>query len=140
MRRSSVIVKVIATQPRSVVALNNLAYRLAVDKKNPTEALPLATSAVALAPWDPYVLDTLAWIQHLLGNNAVAVKAMAEALKYQPENPEIRLHAAIINAASGARAVAEDNLREALRLNPALEGTADVKQLRVQLEKLATSK
>jgi hypothetical protein len=46
------------------------------------------------------------------------------------------MHAVIIYAASGARAVAEDQLREALKLDRALEKTDQVKQLRAQLSKL----
>ena len=131
----------LASQPGNWVALNNLAYKLAVDRKAPAEALPLATQAVKLAPpGNPTVLDTLAWVQHLSGDHATAAKTMAAVLKSAPNHPEIRLHAATIYAASGALAVAEDNLKEALRLNPALEQTPAVKQLRQQLEKSGSSK
>jgi len=50
------------------------------------------------------------------------------------------MHAAIINAAAGARAVAEIQMNEAIKLNPGLEGSAEVKQVREQLEKLASPK
>jgi tetratricopeptide (TPR) repeat protein len=130
----------LASQPANSVALNNLAYKLAVDRKAPAEALPLATQAAKLAPGNATILDTLAWVQYLSGDYASATKTMAAVLKSVPNHPEIRLHAATIYAASGARAVAEDNLREALRLNPALENTPVVKQLRQQLEKSGSSK
>jgi uncharacterized protein (TIGR03790 family) len=122
--------RVIEFEPKNVVALNNLAYRLAIDKGAPAEALPLATRAVELAPQSPAVIDTLAWVQYLLGQHAAAVKTMAAALRGAPASAEIRLHAAIIYAANGARAVAEDQLKEALRLQPALEESAEVKRLR----------
>lgn len=130
----------LASQPGNAVALNNLAYKLAVNRKAPAEALPLATQAVKLAPGNPTILDTLAWVQYLSGDHASAAKTMAAVLKSAPNHPEIRLHAAIIYAASGALAVAEDNLKEALRLNPALEQTSAVKQLRQQLEKSGSPK
>ena len=132
--------RVLASQPRSVAALNNLAYRLALERKNLPEALTHATAAAKLAPQDANVLDTLAWIQHLTGDNAAAIRTMAGALRSGPVSAEIRLHAAVINAAGGARAVAQDNLNEALKLQPSLEGTAEVKQVRQQLEKLAAPK
>jgi len=132
--------RVIAYEPNNAQALNNLAYRLAVDKKSPAEALPLAKKAVSLSPGDSTIVDTLAWVQHLLGDPA-AVKTMAAALRGAgSDNADVRLHAAIIYAASGARAVAEDQLRAALKLRPALEGSPEVKQLRQQLEKLGESK
>jgi uncharacterized protein (TIGR03790 family) len=127
--------RVIATQPRAAIALNNLAYRLAIEKKDLKEALSLATQAVKLVPTDASVLDTLAWIQHLQGDNAAAVKTIAAALKAGTDIAEIRLHAAVINAAAGARAVAQDNLSEALRLNPALDSSAEAKQVRQMLAK-----
>jgi uncharacterized protein (TIGR03790 family) len=132
--------RVIEYDANNVLALNNLAYKLAVDKKKPQEALPLATRAAKQAPQEPTVLDTLAWVQHLLGDDSAAVKTMAATLKGAPSNADIRLHAAIIYAANGARAVAEDQLAAALKLKPSLEGTADVKQLRQQLERLASPK
>ena len=126
--------RVLASQPRSVAALNNLAYRLALERKNLPEALTHATAAVKLAPRDANVLDTLAWVQHVMGNNAAAVRSIAAALVGGAGSAEIRLHAAIINAAAGAKAVAQDNLNQALKLQPALESRAEVKQLRQQLE------
>ena len=55
--------RVLEVQPRNPVALNNVAYGMAVRRKSPKEALPLAQQAVALAPNDGNVIDTLAWIQ-----------------------------------------------------------------------------
>jgi uncharacterized protein (TIGR03790 family) len=129
--------KVIALQPRNAVALNNLAYIMAVYQKRPAEALPLARRALAAAPQSAVILDTLAWVQHLLGDNANALKMLAAAAKGAPNNADVRLHTAIVTAATGARAAAEFELAEALRLKPELENSDEVKQLRLQLEKLA---
>lgn len=127
--------KVAELQPRNFVALNNLAYIVAVYQKKPAEALPLARRAQALAPQNPTILDTLAWVQYLLGDAANAVKMLAAASKADPNNADIRLHTAIASAATGARAAAEFELAEALRLKPELEGSDDVKALRAQLER-----
>jgi Tfp pilus assembly protein PilF len=128
--------RALTLQPNNAVALNNLAYALAVRKKSPKEGLPFAKRAVALSPNDPNVIDTLAWIEHLTGNDVEAARLMAAAIKSSPGSPEIRLHAAIIYAARGALAVSETELKEALRLAPALEQSEDVKQLRVRLLEL----
>ncbi len=59
--------RVIERQPRNGVALNNLAYSLATRQNAAAEALPLAERAVSTGPQNPAYLDTLAWIEHLLG-------------------------------------------------------------------------
>jgi len=130
--------RVLDVQPNNAIALNNLAYALAVRLKSPAEALPLAKRAAAGAPNDGTVLDTLAWIEHLLGDDATAAKQIAQAVARAPGNSEVRLHAAIIYAARGARAVSEIELKEALRLNPSLETRDEVRQVRSALAKLGS--
>ena len=131
--------RVLKVQPNNAAALNNLAYAMAVRKNAPAEALPLAKRAAASAPNDGAVLDTLAWILHLTGDHAGAAKQIPEALRRMPGSAEVRLHAAIIYAAVGAKAVAEDQLKEALRLNPAFEGREDVKEVRAVIAKLGAA-
>ena len=128
--------RVLDVQPNNSIALNNLAYAMAVRRKSPAEALPLAKRAATGAPNDGTVLDTLAWIEHLLGDDVTAAKQIAQAVRLAPGNPEIRLHAAVIYAASGARAVTEIELKEALRLDPSLETRDEVRQVRSALTKL----
>lgn len=129
--------KILQLQPNHTVALNNLAYALAVFQKMPGDALPFAQRAAALTPNDPNVLDTLGWVQHLMGNSVDAAKTIADAVRRAPQSAELRLHAAIVYAAGGARAVAENELKEALRLNPELEKRPEVKELRAKLDELA---
>jgi uncharacterized protein (TIGR03790 family) len=119
----------------NAVALNNLAFALAVHRKMPMDALAYAKRAVALAPMNPAILDTLGWIQHLLGDDAGAAKVMEQVVKTNTVDPGIRLRAAIVFAAIGARAIAQNQLAIALKLSPSLAGTAEVKQLQSQLAK-----
>ncbi len=79
--------RIIELQPANVIALNNLAYALAVDRNSPAEALPIAKRAVAVAPNSASVLDTWAWIEHLLGNDTGAAKILADAIKLDPQMP-----------------------------------------------------
>jgi uncharacterized protein (TIGR03790 family) len=129
--------RVVALQPQNAVALNNLAYSLATRRKAAAEALPLAERALATAPQNPALIDTVAWIEHLLGRDEAAARRIAAAVSAAPASADIRLHSAIINAAAGARAVAEKDLQAALKLQPELEGSADVKQLKTRLQELA---
>ena len=127
--------RVIAVQPNNIVALNNLAYSLAVHKKQPEEARPFAQRASALAPREPTIVDTFAWVEYLLGNKANAATLIARAVNGAPANAEIRLHAAFIYAENDAPAAALAELNFAVKYDPALAARADIKQLRSRLEK-----
>lgn len=111
-------------------AFNNLAYMLAVYRHAPEEALPLARSAVALSPDNPSLLDTLAWVEYLLGNNADAVRHIREALSLAPPTVGIALHAATIFAVSGAAKDAQTLLDEVLRVYPDQAASEDVTRVR----------
>ena len=132
--------QVIELQPANVVALNNLAYALAVHRNKPGDALALAKRAATLAPGSASVLDTWAWIEHLVGNHAVAAKIFADAIKLNPAEAEIRLHAAAVAAALGDRAKAESELKEALRLDPALDQRDETFKLRERITALPLPK
>jgi uncharacterized protein (TIGR03790 family) len=124
--------QVLAMQPEQPIALNNLAYALATHRKTPAEALPLARRAAALAPGSAAVLDTLAWIEYLAGNSAVATTLFAKAIQLGPTIAEIRLHAAEAFAANGMPDRAQSELAEALLLKPAL--AEEVRQIRSRMK------
>jgi uncharacterized protein (TIGR03790 family) len=132
--------RLIELQPENVVALNNLAYALAVHQKAPAEALPLAKRAVALAPGSASVLDTLAWIEHLLGNHEGAAKILDAAIKINPRLAEMRMHAAEVAAALGDRPRAESELAEAVRLAPELDQQEATRRLRARIQSLPSKK
>lgn len=124
--------KILEVDRNHVVALNNLAYALALQNAL-AEARPLASRAVTLAPTQANVLDTVGWIEHLRGDDAAAAKWLAEAVRRDPANASIRLHAAIVYGAMGVRSRAETELKEALRLDPALAESEQVRQLKARL-------
>ena len=125
--------KVLVLEPANVVALNNLAYDIAVREKKPAEAQGMARKALSLAPRDATILDTVGWIEYLLGNTAEANRMLIQAAKAAPRNPEIRLHNAVVLAAQGARGAADSELAEALKLQPALQERAEVAELQKRL-------
>lgn len=123
--------RVLALAPNHVVALNNLAYALAVRGRDGIrDALPLARRAYALAPNVPTVADTLAWILHLGGDDREAQTLAAAAVRGAPEQAQLRLHAAVISAALGAADAAARELARALELDPKLEQDPEVQALR----------
>jgi uncharacterized protein (TIGR03790 family) len=125
--------RVIELQPTNVVALNNLAYALAVRHNAVGEAQSLARRAAGFAPRSGSVLDTLAWVEHLLGNDSVAAAMFEQAARLEPGQGELRLHAAVVYAAIGKSDRAAAELNEALRLDPALESRGEVQHVRERI-------
>lgn len=66
--------------PDHPTAFNSLAWLL-VQEGKPREALPLAVTAVQLAPWEPFYQDTLAACLAALGRCTEAVAAQARAVE-----------------------------------------------------------
>jgi len=117
-------------EPQNVIALNNLAYALATRRKDPQQALPLAEKAYAMSGRLPNIADTLAWVVHLTGNDERAKALLAEAIQGAPNNPEMRLHAAVVYAALGENESARQELARALELDPKFASREEVMQLR----------
>jgi len=76
--------KVLQTNPREVVILNNLAYILTEYLGNPTEALRYAQAAKELAPENAAVDDTLGWTYYKMGLYPSAVQHLELAVKREP--------------------------------------------------------
>jgi uncharacterized protein (TIGR03790 family) len=152
---------ILSSTANDSAALNNLAYVLAISRHDPQQALPFAERAVLAARLDPkqlgmrvlanysmlgyepelllpYSLDTLAWVQHLLGRHGDAANSIREARATGGESPAILWHAAVIYAAVNdvPRAVAE--LSAAMTSDPGLVNRADVQQLHRDLAAAAT--
>jgi Tfp pilus assembly protein PilF len=121
--------RVLAKDPNHTVALNNLAYALAVEKHDPNAAVPMAKRAFALAMGDATIADTLAWVYHLVGNDSEAEALITAAARQQPDIVDIRLHAAFILAATGNADSAAQHLKAAISLDGKLDERADVQEL-----------
>jgi uncharacterized protein (TIGR03790 family) len=116
-----------------LLALNNLAFDLAVYKRAPEEALPFARKALTYGPDDPDLLDTLGWIEHLLGDDNNALMHLRAAVARMPINADVWLHASVVAMAFDLRADAEKYLNIALQLNAALAGSDEVAALRARI-------
>lgn len=124
---------VVKMTPNNAVALNNLAYALAVRQNKPEAALPLAVKAHELAKASPNITDTLAWVYHLLGENGKAMELLTVAARDAPQNAEIQFHYAAVAAALGRYAEARAALARALELDPKLTEREEVAALRARL-------
>jgi hypothetical protein len=83
----------------------------------------------------PTFLDTQAWIQHLLGRDAEAVKSMDAALggTPPPTNAEMFWHAAVIYSGANDKVRSRAMLEKAVKLNPSIADRPEVKALQQQL-------
>lgn len=112
------------------VAENDLAYLLAEHKKDRLdEAYAMAARALEIAPLDPRLLDTIGWIEHLRGNNEVALGHMQRAIAGLPSRPELHYHIGLTYKALGNDVWARRHLEQAAR------GDAEVRE--VELAKAA---
>jgi uncharacterized protein (TIGR03790 family) len=126
--------QVLAASPDHIIALNNLAYALAVRKGETAEAIGFAERAMRLSGGrSPEIADTLAWVQHLLGRDREAADILGRIVKAVPERAVFRLHAAVVLAAIDRFEEAATELREAVRLDPDLEKSDEAKALRAKL-------
>ena len=107
-----------------------LAKFFADHDRQPVEALRLAEARKLTQ--NVHEADTLAWVYYKNGDGVRAAEAMSRALRHKTPDAEIHYHAGMIAAAAGDRAAAQQQLQEALRLNPRfslLQGPLAVKAL-----------
>lgn len=104
----------VVQHPNDSVALNNLAWFLATHGGDLEQAAQLARRSVELAP-DAANLDTLAWIEHLRGDDEAAWATIERALAHRQSNsPEFYYHAGAILHGLGRDSEARRYLRRAI--------------------------
>lgn len=83
--------KVIQLKPDYAHAYNALGYSFADRNQNLDEANALIDKALALAPDDPFILDSKGWVDFRRGDMNAAVDNLHKALTLRPD-PEIAAH------------------------------------------------
>ena len=116
--------QIIASKPDYHHAYNALGYSLAERGLRLPEAKQLITKAVELAPGDPFITDSLGWVEFRMGNKAEARKLLEAAFKARPD-AEIAAHLGEVVWSMGERDKALAVWREGLRLNPDNESLKD---------------
>ncbi|MGH7087493.1 MAG: tetratricopeptide repeat protein [Stellaceae bacterium] len=120
---------VLKYDPRNVIALNDLAYMLAIGKRDLDNALTYAKTASQLAPAAANIRDTLAWVYRARGDLPAAAKVLA-AIPEKSANAEILYHLGIVDAGMGNMQAARTAFDKALKLAP---GYAAAKEARAKL-------
>ncbi len=83
--------RVIELKPDNAQAPNALGYSLADRKMRLPEAKALIQRALELTPGDPFITDSLGWVEYRLGNGAEALRLLRQAYAARPD-PEIAAH------------------------------------------------
>jgi tetratricopeptide (TPR) repeat protein len=109
--------RVLEREPENAHALNALGYTLADQTDRLEEALSLIEQALALKPDDPFVLDSMGWIQYRLGNHGEAIRYLQRAFD-QRNDPEIAAHLGEVLWVTGEESAARSLWRRAMDESP----------------------
>ncbi|QWD10646.1 hypothetical protein G6713_08195 [Polynucleobacter paneuropaeus] len=80
-----VLRQILVKNPNDANTLNALGYSLADRNQQLNEAFKLISKAHRLAPDDPFILDSLGWVNFRLGKNALALEELKQAFGMKPE-------------------------------------------------------
>lgn len=108
---------IIARQPDYQHAYNALGYSFAERGVKLQEARELIAKALQLAPGDPFITDSLGWVEFKLGHREEAARLLQEAFKAQPD-AEIGAHLGEVLWSMGQQDQAKAVWRQGLQLNP----------------------
>jgi tetratricopeptide (TPR) repeat protein len=94
--------RVIEKKPDHAHAHNALGYSLADRNLRLPEARQLIQRALELTPGDPFITDSLGWVEFRLGNTQEALRQLRQAWSKRPD-PEIGAHLGEVLWAAGQR-------------------------------------
>ena len=124
--------QVIAAKPDYHNAYNALGYSLADRNIRLREAKELIQKALTFAPEDPFITDSLGWVEYRLGNKGEALRILDTAYKARPD-ADIAAHLGEVLWSLGQRERAEAIWKEGLLLNSENETLQEtLKRLRVK--------
>jgi tetratricopeptide (TPR) repeat protein len=109
--------RVIELKPDNAQALNALGYTLVDRTERAVEGMQLIERAHALAPSDPFILDSMGWAHFRLGNLSESEKFLRRALAERPD-PEIAAHLGEVLWAKGERDHAQEVWQLQLKETP----------------------
>ncbi len=83
--------RVIELKPEHYHAYNALGYSLADRRERLPEARELIAKALEYAPNEPFIVDSMGWIEYRMGNHEAALKFLRQAYQSRPD-AEIAAH------------------------------------------------
>ena len=125
--------QIMARKPSYHHAYNALGYSLAERGIRLTEAKELILKALTFAPKDPFITDSLAWVEFRLGNPVEALRLLEAAFGIRPD-ADIAAHLGEVLWTQGNQERARSIWRESKRLNPDNETLREtLKRLNIKL-------
>jgi tetratricopeptide (TPR) repeat protein len=125
--------RVISLKPDYQAAYNALGYSLADRNLRLPEAKELIQKALSLAPADPFIQDSLGWVEFRLGNQTEALRLLEAAFKARPD-AEIAAHLGEVLWRMGLRERAQVIWKEGQLLNSENETLLEtLKRLKIKL-------
>ena len=109
--------RVMALAPDNQHAYNALGYSLAERGIRLPEAHALIEKALQMAPGDPFIMDSMGWVQFRMGNLAAAEAALRRAYAVRSD-PEIAVHLGEVLWQKGDKDEAQKLWREARSKDP----------------------
>jgi tetratricopeptide (TPR) repeat protein len=103
--------RVIELKPDHHHAYNALGYSLAERNVRLPEAKSLIQKALEIAPGEPFITDSLGWVEYRIGNREEALRLLRGAYQSRPD-PEIAAHLGEVLWVSGQRDEARRIWRE----------------------------
>ena len=111
----SILRGLMKAKPNDAHAFNALGYSLADRNIRLNEARELILKAVQLAPRDPFIQDSLGWLEYRAGNAQEALRILEAAFKARPD-AEIAAHLGEVHWSLGQYEKAGSVWREGLML------------------------
>jgi tetratricopeptide (TPR) repeat protein len=108
--------RIMAEKPDYHHAYNALGYSLAERSMRLPEARALIQKALEFAPGDPFISDSLGWVEFRMGNKAEALRILETAFRSRPD-AEIAAHLGEVLWSLGQRDRAQAVWRDGLLLN-----------------------
>ena len=125
--------QLIARQPDYHHAYNALGYSFAERGVRLQEAKELIEKALTYAPEDPFITDSLGWVEFRLGNSAQALQLLELAFKKR-QDADIAAHLGEVLWSTGQQERAKSLWKETLKLHPDNETLSEtLKRLGVSL-------
>lgn len=109
--------KIIQIAPKNQQAYNALGYSLAERNMRLPEAFTLIDKALQLAPEDPFIMDSMGWVQFRLGRIKEAENLLRRAYELRPD-PEIAVHLGEVLWVKGQQEDAKKLWRDANTKDP----------------------
>jgi len=108
--------RILVLQPDNSQALNALGYSLADRNLRLDEALQMVRQAHELSPADPFIVDSLGWVEYRMGHFDAAATLLAQAYSSRKDT-EIAAHLGEALWADGKHEEAARVLRDAHKLD-----------------------